>query len=231
MQINGGTLRGLAGALESASTYQSLKELKTFSEVADNIYDKDFYPIAEHMVFALPYGTERKRIIINSASQIEGNLEKILDVGVGSGVIFSKILEMKQQAQGYGIDVSEKCVTYTKKVSQYFGIENRTHLSVQDIRRTAFKEEIFDIIVASEIIEHVPDPLNALCEIYRILKVGGHLIIGVPIRLPITMHLYNFETIDHAISLFRQSGLNLVEAHVYPLHSEAFDLTAKMVKL
>ena len=104
-------------------------------------------------------------------------------------------------------------------------------MSMQDIRKTAFKAGFFDIVVASEVIEHVPDPWHVLHEIHRILRKGGYLIIGVPIRLPMTMHLYDFESIEQAISSFKQNGSDLVEAHLYPLYNEALDLTAKMVKL
>ncbi len=230
MDINGSTLRELAEVLETFFTYQSLKEMKTFSEVVDNVYEMDFYPVAEHLIYALPYGTERKRVMINFVTQIEGDFENILDAGVGPGVIFSEILKIKQQVQGYAIDVSKKCTDYTKTVLRYFKITDRTHVSVQDMRKTAFKEEFFDIVVASEVIEHVPDPWDVLHEIHRILRRGGYLIIGVPIRLPMTMHLYDFTSIEQTISLFRQSGFDLVEAHLYPLYNEALDLTAKMVK-
>jgi SAM-dependent methyltransferase len=45
-----------------------------------------------------------------------------------------------------------------------------------------FKEESFDIIICSELLEHLQDGMdkNALCEMARILKPGGRLLITVP---------------------------------------------------
>ena len=41
-------------------------------------------------------------------------------------------------------------------------------------------DETYDSALCLEVLEHVPDPLKALTEIYRILKIGGVLILSVP---------------------------------------------------
>lgn len=38
----------------------------------------------------------------------------------------------------------------------------------------------FDIVMCTEVLEHVPDPINALRELNRVLKVGGRLIVTAP---------------------------------------------------
>ncbi len=40
--------------------------------------------------------------------------------------------------------------------------------------------ESYDTAICLEVLEHVPDPLQALCEIHRILKPNGVLILSVP---------------------------------------------------
>lgn len=43
-----------------------------------------------------------------------------------------------------------------------------------------FKDESFDTVFCSQVLEHLPDPKRALEEMARILKKEGHLILSVP---------------------------------------------------
>lgn len=48
-----------------------------------------------------------------------------------------------------------------------------------------YKDSAFDCFICSHILEHVPNDLQAISELYRILKVGGWGILMVPIILTI----------------------------------------------
>lgn len=50
----------------------------------------------------------------------------------------------------------------------------------QDLRGTSFSDESFDLVISSDVLEHVPDPWKAFCEIYRILKPGGRHVFTIP---------------------------------------------------
>jgi SAM-dependent methyltransferase len=43
-----------------------------------------------------------------------------------------------------------------------------------------FGEEAFDVITLWDVIEHVPDPLDAIRDLYRALKPGGKLYLATP---------------------------------------------------
>jgi len=49
-----------------------------------------------------------------------------------------------------------------------------------DAEQLPFASNTFDLVLASEIVEHLWDPHSFLDEAYRILKVAGHLIISTP---------------------------------------------------
>lgn len=49
-----------------------------------------------------------------------------------------------------------------------------------DCQNTHFKDNSLDIILSSDVMEHVPCPQNALKEAFRILKNGGHYIYTAP---------------------------------------------------
>ena len=47
-----------------------------------------------------------------------------------------------------------------------------------------FQDDTFDRIIASEVMEHIPDDLAALDELTRVLKPGGTMAITIPAWLP-----------------------------------------------
>jgi SAM-dependent methyltransferase len=53
-----------------------------------------------------------------------------------------------------------------------------------DACRLPFADDTFDHIIASEVLEHVPDDAAALAELHRVLKPGGTLAATVPSWLP-----------------------------------------------
>jgi SAM-dependent methyltransferase len=53
-----------------------------------------------------------------------------------------------------------------------------------DATRLPFPDDTFDRVVASEVMEHIPDDDAALAELVRVLRPGGSLAITVPSWLP-----------------------------------------------
>ena len=53
-----------------------------------------------------------------------------------------------------------------------------------DATRLPFPDGTFDRIIASEVMEHIPDDLAALDELTRVLKPGGTLAVTIPAWLP-----------------------------------------------
>ena len=60
--------------------------------------------------------------------------------------------------------------------------------STGSIENIPFRNETFDIIVALEVIEHVPNVLKCFSEIKRVLKKRGHLIFSTPIHQELWTH-------------------------------------------
>ena len=69
--------------------------------------------------------------------------------------------------------------------SEYFGPQYRSGEVVggilhQDLQQTSFDDESFDIIITSEVFEHIPDAIGAEKEVMRILRPGGVYCFTVP---------------------------------------------------
>jgi SAM-dependent methyltransferase len=65
------------------------------------------------------------------------------------------------------------------KYHQGFYYERNTRML--DITSLDFEDESFDVIICNHVLEHIPDDLKAMGELYRILKPGGWAILQVPI--------------------------------------------------
>nr|WP_314897193.1 class I SAM-dependent methyltransferase [uncultured Flavobacterium sp.] len=98
---------------------------------------------------------------------------KILDIGCSSG-IFLKDLELLgfKTAHLFGIDISETAIADCKAN----GISNAFVMDAQMITLT----EQFDIIVASDCLEHLEDDGKAIRNWYSLLKTGGEMYVFVP---------------------------------------------------
>jgi len=97
---------------------------------------------------------------------------KILDAGCGGGLLI-KFLRQKRFKNIFGIDTSKVMVTLCRD-------RGLVSISRQDCARTAFAEELFDVIIAADALEHLEYDVNALREWKRILRKDGKLIITVP---------------------------------------------------
>ncbi len=64
------------------------------------------------------------------------------------------------------------------------GVESRWSLAGAEATRLPFKSNSFDVVICSEVLEHVPDHRQATRELLRVLKPKGHLAISVPRRWP-----------------------------------------------
>jgi len=102
--------------------------------------------------------------------------KKLLEVGFGAGYFLEKL---SKKFECFGIDISPKTVEFAK---DKFKDNNRIKVSQQSIESTNFKDNYFDVVIAVEVIEHLPDGVldNAIKEIRRILKPGGVFIGSTP---------------------------------------------------
>jgi SAM-dependent methyltransferase len=50
----------------------------------------------------------------------------------------------------------------------------------QDLQALSFPDEVFDLVLSGDVLEHVPDPYRAHAEIYRVLRPGGRHVFTVP---------------------------------------------------
>jgi len=96
----------------------------------------------------------------------------ILEVGCSGGPLLLALRAVGFQ-QLTGIDISEKGIALAKT-------RGLTNVSVMDGARLDFPDQSFDLLIASDVLEHIQDEQQALREWSRVLRPGGCAIIFVP---------------------------------------------------
>jgi ubiquinone/menaquinone biosynthesis C-methylase UbiE len=91
------------------------------------------------------------------------------------------------------------------------------------------EDSSFDVVVCTQVLEHVPEPLQALREFQRVLRTGGALIVTVPFlweehETPFDYYRYTRYGIEY---LLRQAGFE--EIDVKP-RTDCFTTTAQLLR-
>lgn len=100
-----------------------------------------------------------------------GSNKTILDVGCYDGKYAALFLQNNNKV--YGIDASPDAIQEANRKGIVASVAN-----VEE--RFPFEDEMFDVIHAGEIIEHLYDTDTFISECKRVLKKGGKLIITTP---------------------------------------------------
>ena len=101
---------------------------------------------------------------------------RVLDVGCGPGSITLGIAEVLGSGEVVGVDLQPAQVAKAKELSTTKNIKN-AHFEVADANELPFPDGSFDAVFANSVLGHLPQPLQGLSEMRRVLRTGG--IIGI----------------------------------------------------
>ena len=116
----------------------------------------------------------RARRIIEEINPTDG--DKIMDLGCGTGYYLFLLSSLPVSLKLTGLDNDKKALDEAKESLK----GKKIHFILEDSHRLPFKENFFDKVVASEVLEHLNNDEQTLKEIYRILKPNGLLVVSTP---------------------------------------------------
>lgn len=132
----------------------------------------------------------------------------ILDVGCGKGKVPDAI----------GVDIA-----------RLKGVD-----IIADVQYLPFKDSCVDKIICRQLLEHVDNLILAIEEMYRVLKVGGKLVIEVPhvkgldaFRDPTHKHFFTIATMDY---FTKESGYNYYSKAKFRIEVKRILLKNKLCK-
>lgn len=104
---------------------------------------------------------------------------RILNLGCGDGK-FSDFLKQQGFSNIVDVDISISLLKFDKHSKKILG----------DAENISFKEKTFDVLLMTDVIEHIENRKKTVYELFRVLKKDGHVFITYP--NPLWVPLFNF---------------------------------------
>ncbi|OGO20096.1 MAG: hypothetical protein A2Z14_04725 [Chloroflexi bacterium RBG_16_48_8] len=120
---------------------------------------------------------------------LEGkSLDKLLEIGTGSGIFILELLKHANLVVGMDIHPTYQGV---RKMLEREGADySRVELRQGDIFDIPYPDHSFDAVVCVSVLEHFPEPRLALEEIQRVVRPQCPILMGFPAKTTITKLIF-----------------------------------------
>ena len=139
-------------------------------------------PIDQYLETLSPAEQERLQYLLHDLQLCKptGERFRFLDMGAGSGTMSIGVLLMFEKAEGTLVDIQDR-----------FAIPDTISVSFSDRYRfvswkslAEIREDKFDLVISTDVLEHIPKWTESLQNLCNYLAVGGYLYIQVPSNYP-----------------------------------------------
>src|SRR5262245_43166813 len=107
----------------------------------------------------------------------EGRRDRALEVGPGSGIYLPVLAKLYTEVTASDVEQA-----YLKHAGALIASNPNLSLVSDDITHTKLPEASFDLILCTEVIEHISDSASAIAGMHHLLKAGGILVLSTPQR-------------------------------------------------
>jgi SAM-dependent methyltransferase len=183
--------------------------IPVFSEA--NEYTECYEKMAEkRLAFVREHGTieedrlQSENVTLDLIRRYSKSGQSILDVGIG----LARLLERFPELRRCGLDVSFRYLESAQKK----GIEVCYAL----IEEVPYKKEMFDIVVCTDVLEHVIDLNLCVSKILSVIKPGGLLIARSPFKEDLSWYVSDANPYKYAhLRTFDENSLRLLFERVF----------------
>lgn len=106
--------------------------------------------------------------------------ERVLEVGCGEGIL--SILVAKKGAKVIASDISKPNLESAKRYARQESLDN-IEFTEADAENLPFKDSSFDLVIADNVLEHLPDFEKGLSEIKRVTKRRAIIVLPTCLNL------------------------------------------------
>jgi SAM-dependent methyltransferase len=138
-----------------------------------------------------------RRAVIRALLQRSGlpPSPRILDAGCGTG---RNLVELSRLGTAEGVDTSEDAVSFCRR-------RGLGDVARAELEALPYEDGRFDVVVATDVIEHIDDDLRALAELRRVARPDAKLVVTVP--------AYQWLWSDHDVSMHHRRRYTLPRLH------------------
>jgi ubiquinone/menaquinone biosynthesis C-methylase UbiE len=160
---------------------ETLEKERRFHDAWAAAIDVDGIRVADYFE---SYTAPENRFILQQMGNIQGKL--LLDLGCGAGE--NSVYFANKGARCVATDYSPGMVEVALKLAAANGVkvEGRT----ANAMALDFPDNTFDLVYASNLLHHIPDPKIALKEMHRVLKPGGKACFWDPLKHNPVINVY-----------------------------------------
>jgi SAM-dependent methyltransferase len=140
-----------------------------------------------------------------------------LELGFGHGLYLLEILTERPSATTRSYDISQHSLDYAGRLLRAGGVaEGRFELCLADVREALPAEAASQKwAVFAEVLEHIPNPAEALAELARVLAPGAPLFATTVLFSNAIDHITQFESAEQVRGLLLDAGFDVVEEQVF----------------
>jgi len=126
---------------------------------------------------------DERRVHEYIISKVPKEINTILDVGCGKGWVAKHFLPKGAKVNSLDVSTSNPA-----RAMELYPSENHAGIAA-DSFKIPFVDDSFDVVIASEIIEHVVDPVEFIKELFRVVRKGGRLLVTTPYKKKLIYYL------------------------------------------
>ncbi len=103
---------------------------------------------------------------------------RVLDVGTGTGSIAIGFAQGLPSVQVIGLDLSDVALELARHNAQNSGVSSRVTFEKGDAQDIPFEDDAFDLVISSDALHLIKNPVKLFDEIHRVLKPEGRFLIS-----------------------------------------------------
>ncbi|HET6889462.1 MAG TPA: class I SAM-dependent methyltransferase [Pyrinomonadaceae bacterium] len=182
----------------------------SFDKAREVIYDQTFYPLVTHFTLAFqPSAFARMRFMRRAVQSMAATQAVVADLGCGSGAMLCEVLKDRPNWVGHGLDISEVAIEYARRLAKHKGVAARANFKTGCLMDLPFANNSLDLIIASEVVEHLPKPDRVFLELSRVLAPGGLLLVTMPVESHTPAHMHTLNSSEELCQLMEEAGLTV----------------------
>ena len=101
----------------------------------------------------------------------------LLDAGTGTALIPIELCRQAANARIVAVDMAQNMIRLGEDNVRQAGFADRLTLACCDAKHLPHADAAFAAVISNSIVHHIPEPLDALREMSRVLKAGGLLFV------------------------------------------------------